>query len=131
MNYDKGALRAKALEVKQLHLDKAKARQAREQADYAKRLKQWQDTGKAEALRRLTAAVAATKKDLPVDGRLDYSLPQPPAKPKTTDCECLPAVQKLDGLVELLDTMSDDEISATALSRAGIKDIAALLRRPC
>lgn len=133
MQYAKGTLRQKAVEVRQQWLDQFAATQAKEMERYEKDLKVYNEVHKPKNLEVLKRYTEKVKKGIPFNtyGFRD-EMKSAPDKPKNDDDgTCHPKVKNLDNLIEVLDTISDEEITATALSRAGIKDLASLLRRPC
>jgi hypothetical protein len=131
--YSKGTLLTKIREVQAEYVAVAEQKQRKSQADYERALKRWQDKQKAETIETLTATLAKVKKDQPFNPYdLRSNLSSPPSKPQAVeDAACVPVVRELTALMELLETVEDDEITPSALARAGVKDLQKLLRRPC
>ena len=131
MKYDRSALRATALDVKKAWEQSLREQGTKAEKKYADDLAKWEAKGRPETVRVLQDALAKAKKGQPIDTYdVRNGLSSPPSKPGPVDC-CNATTKALDGLVEMLDTLADDEITANQLSLAGFKDVAKILRRPC
>jgi hypothetical protein len=74
------------------------------------------------------------KANRPCDSILgSYSdrLKQPPTGPSKPGHTCNSIKDQLQGFIDMLDTLADDEISASQLNMAGFKDMRRLLQVPC
>lgn len=133
MKYQRSVLIQKAREVRALHVKQQEAMHARKMEQYEKQLKRWQEVEKPETLDLIKKITDRVKKDQPYNSyAFRNDLHSPPEKPELIhDMACVPAIANLDMLIEVLDTVTDDEITATALARAGVKDLTRILRKPC
>lgn len=132
MRYNRLALRAQVTLVRDLWIDSLALTAKRAQEKYDKDMNRYREVGKPKNLEILKRATDSVKKDQSFDlysfRNEMVSVPKPPAK---EEASCHPTVSGLNVLLDLLDTVNDDEITATALSRAGVKDVQRLLRKPC
>lgn len=128
---ERATLRDTAQSVKEAWEQSARDQHAKRMADYEKQMKRWTEVEKPKTIAALQSALSRVKKDQWISTwGLRNDLSEPPKKPDPLDC-CSPKTKALDGLIELLDTLADDEITATQLNLAGIKKVSDLLRRPC
>lgn len=133
MKYQRTVLIQKANEVKALHVQMNEAKFKREMEDYDRALKRYQEVHKPKNLELAKKMMDQVKKDIPVDTyQFRQDIVNPPKKPEPIhDTACIVAVRNLNMLLEVLDSTLDDEITATALARAGIKELTKVLAKPC
>ena len=132
MKYDKATLRATAVDVKKAWEDSARSQHAAAEQRYTRCLKEWQANSKDATIALLRKAIKDVQQDRPTDGfyKMRDSIDRIPVPPKPLDC-CTPTTNLLDALIELLDNVKDDDVSSSALTDAGFRDLRTLLRRPC
>ena len=131
MKYDKKQLRATAVSVKEAVEKGLRDDHARTLKKYEADLATWERRHKDAALAALKAATRAVQTSRPVDTYTLRTLDYAPTEPSREVNCCTSRTKELDALIELLDALSDDEITANSLSAAGFKDLNRLLRRPC
>lgn len=131
MNYNKAALRAQAVAVKDLHVKQIVAAKEREKAQYEKDLERWRTKEKQATIDALKVVVDKVRKDQPFSYRELHTLLGAPKKPKDEVECCTPMTSTLDGFIALLDSINDEQVTSNALSMAGFKDLSRLLRKPC
>lgn len=133
MIYAKGSLKQKVEEIKAAHVKAVEVQRENEQKRWETKHAKWRETAQAHLVETLQEAVKRAKAGTLYDTyNLTRNCQLAPEPPKHDgDIACVPIIKELTALSELLDTLDDDTISASALARAGIKDMHRLLRRPC